>query len=172
MPSRSLQPTVAPLSTAPCLMALLPIDDLHGPTYSSSLRPCSLSGRSQPAHPRVDVPALCHCAATVLIQVDIDPTSDVMTFLRLAYCHSSTEHAIAVSGAQSQQSTHISCYIALVHKGSNATKDLGPRPSYYETWVPLGPHRPGSQPSRQVGPADQKTHRPVSGPNRPSWQPT
>jgi hypothetical protein len=26
--------------------------------------------------------------------------------------------------------------------------------------------------SRQVGPAYQKTRRPVSGPNRPSWRPT
>jgi hypothetical protein len=34
-----------------------------------------------------------------------------------------------------------------------------------ETWVPLGPHR-------QVGPAYQKTRRPVRGPNRPSWRPT
>jgi hypothetical protein len=25
---------------------------------------------------------------------------------------------------------------------------------------------------RQVGPAYQKTHRPISGPNRPSWRPT
>jgi hypothetical protein len=25
---------------------------------------------------------------------------------------------------------------------------------------------------RQVGPTYQKTHRPISGPNRPSWQPT
>jgi hypothetical protein len=36
-------------------------------------------------------------------------------------------------------------------------------------WVPTdqahGHHR-------QVGPAYQKTRRPISGPNRPSWQPT
>jgi hypothetical protein len=49
-----------------------------------------------------------------------------------------------------------------------------------ETWVPLGPHQPGSWPyptsgsgcPRQVGPAYQKTRRPASGPNRPSWGPT
>jgi hypothetical protein len=41
-----------------------------------------------------------------------------------------------------------------------------------ETWVSLGPHRPGSRPPRQVGPSYQKTRRPVSGPNRPSWRPT
>jgi hypothetical protein len=36
-------------------------------------------------------------------------------------------------------------------------------------WVPtdLAHGRP-----RQVGPAYQKTRRPVSGPDRPSWQPT
>jgi hypothetical protein len=36
-------------------------------------------------------------------------------------------------------------------------------------WVPTdqAQDRP-----RQVGPAYQKTRRPVSGPNRPSWQPT
>jgi hypothetical protein len=38
-------------------MALLPIDDLHGLT----------------AHPRVDILALRHRAAAVLIQVDMDP---------------------------------------------------------------------------------------------------
>jgi hypothetical protein len=43
-----------------------------------------------------------------------------------------------------------------------------PRSGACETWVPLGPHRLGSRPSRQVGSAYQKTHRPVSGPNRPS----
>jgi hypothetical protein len=44
-----------------------------------------------------------------------------------------------------------------------------PRSGACETWVPLGPHRPGS---RQVGPAYQKNRRPVSGPNGPSWRPT
>jgi hypothetical protein len=63
----------APLSTALCLMALLPVDDLHGPTYSASLRPRSLPGRSRLVHSRVDAPMLRHCAAAVLIQVDTDP---------------------------------------------------------------------------------------------------
>jgi hypothetical protein len=47
-----------------------------------------------------------------------------------------------------------------------------PRSGGCETWVPLGPRRPGSRPSRQVGPAYQKTCRPVSRTNRPSWRPT
>jgi hypothetical protein len=34
---------------------------------------------------------LRHRAATVLIQVNTDPTSDVMTFLRLSYHHNNTE---------------------------------------------------------------------------------
>jgi hypothetical protein len=48
-----------------------------------------------------------------------------------------------------------------------------PRLGSCETWVPLGPHRPGSQPSPTSGsglPEDPR--RPVSGPNRPSWRPT
>jgi hypothetical protein len=36
-------------------------------------------------------------------------------------------------------------------------------------WVPT--NRAHGRP-RQVGPAYQKTRRPVSGPNQPSWQPT
>jgi hypothetical protein len=46
-----------------------------------------------------------------------------------------------------------------------------PRSGACETWVPLGPHRPGSWPC-PTSTAYQKTHRPVSGPNRPNWQPT
>jgi hypothetical protein len=42
----------------------------------------------------------------------------------------------------------------------------------FETWVPLGPHRPGSRPSPTSGSSLQKTRRPVSGPDRPSWRPT
>jgi hypothetical protein len=41
-------------------MSLLLVDDLRGPIYSASLRPCSLPGRSRPPHPRVDAPALRH----------------------------------------------------------------------------------------------------------------
>jgi hypothetical protein len=73
MPSRSLRPTTAPISTTPRLMALLPIDDLHGPTYSASLQPRSRLGRSRPTHTTVGIPALRHCAAVVLIQVNMDP---------------------------------------------------------------------------------------------------
>jgi hypothetical protein len=62
-PSRSLRPTTPPISTAPCLMALLPIGDLCGPIYSASLRPLSLSGQFRPPYPRVDVPALRHCTS-------------------------------------------------------------------------------------------------------------
>jgi hypothetical protein len=36
-------------------------------------------------------------------------------------------------------------------------------------WVPID--QAHGRP-RQVGPTYQKTHRPVSGPNRPSWRPT
>jgi hypothetical protein len=43
---------------------------------------------------------------------------------------------------------------------------------YRETWVPLGPTDQAYSRPRQVGPAYQKTHRPVSGPNRSSWRPT
>jgi hypothetical protein len=39
-----------------------------------------------------------------------------------------------------------------------------PRSGAYETWVPLGPHPPGSRSSQ--------THRHISGPHRPNWQPT
>jgi hypothetical protein len=41
-----------------------------------------------------------------------------------------------------------------------------------ETWVPQGSHQLGSRRPRQVGLTYQKTRQPVSGPNRPSWQPT
>jgi hypothetical protein len=51
-------------------MALLPIDDLLGPTYSASLRPHCLPGQFRPTHPRVDVPTLRHCVAVMSIQVD------------------------------------------------------------------------------------------------------
>jgi hypothetical protein len=53
-------------------MVLLPVDDLLGPIYSASLRPCRLLGRFRPTKPRVDAPALRHCAAAVSIQVDTD----------------------------------------------------------------------------------------------------
>jgi hypothetical protein len=41
-------------------MALLPIDDLLGPTYNASLRPRRLLGRFRPTEPRVDAPVLRH----------------------------------------------------------------------------------------------------------------
>jgi hypothetical protein len=63
---------MAPLSIALRLMALLPIDDLLGPTYNTSLRPRRLPGRFRPTQPRVDVPALCHCTAAVPKQVNTD----------------------------------------------------------------------------------------------------
>jgi hypothetical protein len=62
-PSRSLRPTAAPISTAPCLMSLLPVDDLCGPIFSGSLRPWCLTGRFRPLHLRVDDPMLCHCTS-------------------------------------------------------------------------------------------------------------
>jgi hypothetical protein len=55
MPSRSPRPTLAPLSTALILMALLPVDDLLGPTSSTPLRPRRLPGRFRPTQPRVDI---------------------------------------------------------------------------------------------------------------------
>jgi hypothetical protein len=63
MPSGSLRPTAAPISMAPCLMALLPVDDLCGPIYSASLRPLCPSGRFRPPNPRVDAPTLRHCVS-------------------------------------------------------------------------------------------------------------
>jgi hypothetical protein len=63
MPSGSLRSTTTPISTAPCLMALLPVDDLRGPVCSASLRPLCLSSRFRPPIPRVNTPALCHCAS-------------------------------------------------------------------------------------------------------------
>jgi hypothetical protein len=44
--------------------------------------------------------------------------------------------------------------------------------SLCETWVPLGPHRPGSRLPLQVGLAYKKTRRPICGPNWPRWWPT
>jgi hypothetical protein len=61
MPPGSLRPTTAPISTTPCLMALLPVDDLCGPIYITSLRPLCPSGRFRPPNPRVDAPTLHHC---------------------------------------------------------------------------------------------------------------
>jgi hypothetical protein len=98
-PSRSLRPTAAPTSMAPCLMALLPVGDLRGPIYSASLRPLILSGRFRPPHPRVDVPALRHCAS-----------GQVFTGIHVRWCDLSKVgatpwqcrdlgHAIAVSSA-------------------------------------------------------------------------
>jgi hypothetical protein len=49
--------------------------------------------------------------------------------------------------------------VCRVHRGA-ATLDRA-----CETWVPLGPHRPGSRSSPTSGPAYQKTLRPISGPN-------
>jgi hypothetical protein len=43
------------LQWLPCLVALLPVDDLVGPTYSASLRPHRLPGRFRPTQPRVDL---------------------------------------------------------------------------------------------------------------------
>jgi hypothetical protein len=41
-----------------------------------------------------------------------------------------------------------------------------------ETWVPLGPHRLGSQPSPTSGSSLLEDPPTICGPNRPSWQPT
>jgi hypothetical protein len=133
MPSRSLRPTAALISTAPCLMALLPVDDLHGPTYNASLRPRSLPSRSRPTHPRVDTPALRHCAATVLIQVDTDPTSNVIAFIRSAHYHSSTETLATPLLSRALNHSNRHTLVATQHlriKALKAAKDLGPRPSY------------------------------------------
>jgi hypothetical protein len=117
------------------LMALLPIDDLHGPTYSASLRPRSRPSRSRPAHTWVGIPVR-HRAAAVLMQDDTDPIPDVMTFLRSAYRHKQCldlGHAIAVSGAQSQHSTHISCYTPFVHKSLESYKRPWPKAKLQDT---------------------------------------
>jgi hypothetical protein len=136
MPTRSLRPTAASISTAPCLMALLPIDDLHGPTYRASLRPRSLPGRSRPTHPRVDIPALRHCAAAVLIQVDTDPHVRCYGRPKVGVPpqqYRDLGHAIAVSGAQSQHSTRISCYTVLVHKSFESYKRPWPKAKLQDT---------------------------------------
>jgi hypothetical protein len=125
MPSRSPRPTSAPLSMAPCLMALLLIDDLHGPTYSASLRPRSLLGRFRPAQPRVDVPALRQCPATLLIQVDTDPYVSCYDLLKVGVLLQpcwGLGHATVAQALKLQQSTHNSCYIALVHKSFESYK--------------------------------------------------
>jgi hypothetical protein len=44
-------------------MALLPVDDLCGPSYNASLRPRRLLGQSRPLRFRVDGLALRHCVS-------------------------------------------------------------------------------------------------------------
>jgi hypothetical protein len=117
-------------------MALLPVDDLHGPTYSASLRPRSLPGRSRPTHPRVDIPALRHRVAAVLIQVDTDPYVRGYDLLKVGVLprqYPDLGRAIVVSGAQSQQSTHISCYTELVHKSFKSYKRPWPKDKLQDT---------------------------------------
>jgi hypothetical protein len=46
-----------------------------------------------------------------------------------------------------------------------------PRSGTCETWVPLGPHQPGSRPSTTSGSGLLEDPR-LSGPNRPCWRPT
>jgi hypothetical protein len=47
-----------------------------------------------------------------------------------------------------------------------------PRSGACETWYPWVPTDQAHGRPRQSGPAYQKTRRPVSGPNQPSWRPT
>jgi hypothetical protein len=47
-----------------------------------------------------------------------------------------------------------------------------PRSGACETGYPWVPTDQAHGRPRQVGPAYQKTHRPIGGPNRPSWRPT
>jgi hypothetical protein len=100
-------------------MALLPIDDLLGPTYSTLLRPRRLPGRFRPTKPRVDVPALHHYAAAVSIQVDTDffiSRYDLLQVAALLQPCWGLGHAIIAPCAELQQSTHISCYTSHVYK--------------------------------------------------------
>jgi hypothetical protein len=136
MPSRSLQSTAAPLSTAPCLMALLSVDNLHGPTYSAPLRPRSIPGRFRPTQPRVDVPALRHCAAAVSIQVDKDPSVSRYDLPKVGVLPQQCRglgHAIAASGAQLQQSMHISHHTTYVYKSFESYKRPRPKAKLQDT---------------------------------------
>jgi hypothetical protein len=119
-------------------MTLLPVDDLHGPTYSASLWPRSLPGRFRPAQPKVDVPALRHCAAAVLIQVDTDPyvrCYDLPKVGVLPQQYRDLGQAIAASSAQLQLSTLISCYTTLVHKSFESYKRPWPKAKLQDTTI-------------------------------------
>jgi hypothetical protein len=59
-----------------------------------------------------------------------------------------------------------------LHHDLSKVISLTPRSRDCEIWVPLGPQRPGSRPSPTSGSGLIEDRRPVSGPNRPSWQPT
>jgi hypothetical protein len=62
---------------------------------------------------------LRHGAVTVLIQVGTDPYVRCYNLLKVGVLprqYRDLGRAITVSGAQSQQSTRISCYTTLVHK--------------------------------------------------------
>jgi hypothetical protein len=122
--SRLLRPTVAPLSTALRLMALLPVDGLCGPIYSASLRPRSPPGRSRPPHPRVDAPVLRHCASGHRSRSARTPTSNIMVFLWSAYCRGNTETLAMplLSRVPNHRNRHTSCYMELVRTSFESNK--------------------------------------------------
>jgi hypothetical protein len=66
---------------------------------------------------------------------------------------------------------HLSIALRLCHDLSKVVAPT-PRSGACETWVPLGPHRPGSRPSTTSGSGLPEDRQPVSRPNRPSWRPT
>jgi hypothetical protein len=128
----------SPLSTAPRLMALLPIDDLLGCTYSAPLRPHRLLGRFQPKQPRGDTPALCHYAAAVSIQVDIDPFVSCYDLPRISVLSQPCQglgHTIVAPDAQLQQSVHISCRTTHVYKSLDSYKRPWPKAKLQDTNV-------------------------------------
>jgi hypothetical protein len=113
-----------PLSTAPCLMALLPADDLLGPVYSPSLRPRRLPGQFRPTQPRVDIPALRHCATAVSIQVNTDFISryDLPKVGVLPEPRRGPGLAIAAPDTQLRQLMCISCHNTHVYTSFESYK--------------------------------------------------
>jgi hypothetical protein len=66
---------------------------------------------------------------------------------------------------------NLSIALQLRHDLSKVTT-LTPRSGACETWYPWVPTDQAHGHPCQVGLAYQKTRRPVSGPNRPTWRPT
>jgi hypothetical protein len=102
VPSRALQPTVAPISIAPCLMALLPIDNLCGSVYSASLRPWCLPRRFRPLHLRLTTPRCVTTQVAVATQVVVGTHVVCYDLPKVGVApqqRRDLDHAIAVSGA-------------------------------------------------------------------------